>query len=169
MPTINLNEVTENARPFLPSNTYTIRVADAESKTSQAGNPMVVLSWEIVAPESIEDDELGTVRSAGLQFREYLVFMETSAARGKRVHRTLNLPPELDCEDESDPWGTVKTDADLYKGKAAYATINTEKITKKNGEGEAMIDPATGDPITFNGYSIGQLLSAAPDQDISTP
>jgi hypothetical protein len=169
MPTINLNEVTENARPFLPSNTYTIRVADAESKTSQAGNPMVVLSWEIVAPESIEDDELGNVRIAGLQFREYLVFMEKSAARVKRVHRTLNLPSELDCEDESDPWGTVKTDADLYKGKAAYATINTEKITKKNGEGEAMIDPATGDPVTFNGYSIGQLLSAAPDQDISTP
>jgi hypothetical protein len=85
MPTIDLNEVRENARPFLPSNTYTIRVADAESKTSQAGNPMVVLSWEIVAPESIEDDELGNVRIAGLQFREYLVFTEKAAARVKRL------------------------------------------------------------------------------------
>tara|TARA_R110002020_G_scaffold2335_6_gene10793 strand:+ start:2986 stop:3495 length:510 start_codon:yes stop_codon:yes gene_type:complete len=166
MPIINLNEVTENARPFLPSNTYTIRVADAESRRSQAGNPMVVLTWEIVAPESIEDADLGTVRIAGLQFREYLVFMEKAAARIKRVHRTLNLPSELDCDDENDPWGTVKTDADLYKGKAAYATIKTEKITKKNGEGEAMLDPANGEPMTFNGYSVGSLVSAAPELDI---
>ena len=166
MPTINLNEVTENARPFLPSNTYTIRVADAESKTSQAGNPMVVLSWEIVAPESIEDDALGNVRIAGLQFREYLVFIEKSAARVKRLHRTLELPSDIDCSDESDPWGTVQPNADIYKGKAAYATIKTEKVTKKNAEGEAMLDPATGDPVTFNGYSIGQLVSAAPDMDI---
>jgi len=166
MPIINLNEVTENARPFLPSNTYTIRVADAESRRSQAGNPMVVLTWEIVAPESIEDADLGTVRIAGLQFREYLVFMEKAAARIKRVHRTLSLPSELDCDDENDPWGTVKTDADLYKGKAAYATIKTEKITKKNGEGEAMLDPATGEPMTFNGYSVGSLVSAAPELDI---
>ena len=166
MPTINLNEVTENARPFLPSNTYTIRVADAESRTSNAGNPMVVLSWEIVAPESIEDDELGTVRIAGLQFRQYVVFIEKAAPKVKQLHRTLNLPPELKCEDKKDPWGTVQTEEDLYKGKAAYATINTEKITKKNGEGEAMIDPATGDPVTFNGYSIGSLVSAAPEMDI---
>ena len=94
MPTINLNEVTENARPFLPSNTYTIRVADAESRTSNAGNPMVVLSWEIVAPESIEDADLGTVRIAGLQFREYLVFMEKSAARVKRVHQSQPYPKD---------------------------------------------------------------------------
>ena len=125
MPTINLNEVTENARPFLPSNTYTIRIADAESKTSQAGNPMVVLSWEIVAPESIEDDELGNVRIAGLQFREYLVFTEKAAARVKRLHRTLELPFEINCSDDSDPWGTVEPDASIYAGKAAYATIKT--------------------------------------------
>jgi len=166
MPTINLNEVTENARPFLPSNTYTIRVADAESKTSQAGNPMVVLSWEIVAPESIEDADLGTVRIAGLQFRQYVVFIEKAASKVKQLHRTLNLPAELDCDDKDDPWGTVKTDANLYRGKAAYATIKTEKITKKNAEGEAMLDPATGDPVTFNGYSIGSLVSAAPEMDI---
>ena len=169
MPTINLNEVTENARPFLPSNTYTIRVADAESKTSQAGNPMVVLSWEIVAPEAIEDDDLGNVRIAGLQFREYLVFLEKSAARVKRLHRTLELSADLDCSDENDPWGTVQPNADIYKGKAAYATIKTEKVTKKNAEGEAMLDPATGDPVTFNGYSIGQLVSAAPEMDIIVP
>ena len=169
MPTIDLNEVTENARPFLPSNTYTIRVADAESKTSQAGNPMVVLSWEIVAPESIEDDDLGNVRIAGLQFREYLVFTERAAARIKRLHRTLELPFEVKCSDEKDPWGTVEPDAGIYTGKAAYSTIKTEKVTKKNAEGEAMIDPATGDPVTFNGYSIGQLMSAAPDQDIVVP
>ena len=166
MPTINLNEVTENARPFLPSNTYTIRVADAESKTSQAGNPMVVLSWEIVAPESIKDDELGNVRIAGLQFREYLVFIEKSAARIKRLHRTLELPSDIDCSDESDPWGTVQPNADIYKGKAAYATIDTKKVTKKNAEGEAMLDPATGEAISFNGYSVGSLVSAAPDMDI---
>jgi len=169
MPTINLNEVTENARPFLPSNTYTIRVADAESKTSQAGNPMVVLSWEIVAPESIEDDDLGNVRIAGLQFREYLVFLEKSAARVKRLHRTLELSANLVCSDENDLWGTVQPNADIYKGKAAYATIKTEKVTKKNAEGEAMLDPATGDPVTFNGYSIGQLVSAAPEMDIIVP
>jgi hypothetical protein len=46
MPIINLNEVTENARPFLPSNTYTIRVADAESKTSNAGNLMIRAFWK---------------------------------------------------------------------------------------------------------------------------
>ncbi len=166
MPTINLNEVTENARPFLPSNTYTIRVADAESRRSQAGNPMVVLTWEIVAPESIEDADLGTVRIAGLQFRQYVVFIEKAASKVKQLHRTLNLPAELDCDDKDDPWGTVKTDANLYRGKAAYATIKTEKITKKNAEGEAMLDPATGDPVTFNGYSIGSLVSAAPEMDI---
>jgi hypothetical protein len=169
MPTINLNEVTENARPFLPSNTYTIRVADAESKTSQAGNPMVVLSWEIVAPESIEDDALGNVRIAGLQFREYLVFIEKSAPRIKKMHRTLELPSKIACSDEDDPWGTVQPNADIYKGKAAYATIDTKKVTKKNAEGEAMLDPATGEAISFNGYSVGSLVSAAPDMDIVVP
>ncbi len=85
MPTINLNDVKENARPFLPSNNYTIRVADTETRQSQSGNPMVVLTWEIVAPESIEDPDLGNVRIAGLQFREYLVFIEKMALRIKRL------------------------------------------------------------------------------------
>ena len=166
MPTINLNDVKENARPFLPSNTYTIRVADVETRTSQAGNPMVVLSWEIVAPESVEDPDLGDVRIAGLQFREYLVFIEKAAIRIKRLHRVLDLPFEINCSDESDPWGTVEPNGDVYKGKAAYATIKTEKMVRKNAEGEAMVDPATGDPVTFNAYSTGELISAAPEHDI---
>ena len=167
MPTINLNHVKENARPFLPSNNYTIRVADTETRQSQSGNPMVVLTWEIVAPESIEDPDLGNVRIAGLQFREYLVFIEKMALRIKRNHRVLDLPFELNCSDESDPWGTVEPDGSIYKGKAAYATIKTEKVVRKNAEGEAMVDPSTGDPITFNSYSVGELISKAPEHDLA--
>ena len=169
MPTINLNDVTENARPFLPSNTYTIRVADAESKTSQAGNPMVVLSWEIVAPESIEDDTLGNVKIAGLQFRQFLPYIEKMAGRIKKMHRTLELSPDIKCSDENNPWETVQPDPDIYKGKAVYATIKTEPVPRKNENGEAMLDPATGEPVTFNGYSVNEIVSAAPELDIVVP
>ena len=79
MAIINLDEIADSVRPYLKKDTYTARILSAEFTQSKAGAPMIVMQWELAAPEQIEDGMSGkVVRIAGLQFRDYLSFSENA-------------------------------------------------------------------------------------------
>jgi hypothetical protein len=153
MAIINLDEIADSVRPYLKKDTYTARILSAEFTTSKAGAPMIVMQWELAAPEAIEDGMSGkTVRVAGLQFRDYLSFSEKAKEitfrRIKGLHKALELPPEFDDEDP---------DVDQYAGLAADVTIETEQQAQKNDDGSPVLDN-NGDPVMNNNYRLKRVL-----------
>ena len=153
MAIINLDEIADSVRPYLKKDTYTARILSAEFTTSKAGAPMIVMQWELAAPEAIEDGMSGkTVKVAGLQFRDYLSFSEKAKEitfrRIKGLHKALELPPEFDDEDP---------DVDQYAGLAADVTIETEQQAQKNDDGSPVLD-SNGDPVMNNNYRLKRVL-----------
>ena len=152
MAIINLDEVADGVRPYLKKDTYSARIMSAEFTTSKAGAPMVVMQWELVAPESVENDEGNTVRIAGLQFRDYLSFsekaVEITMRRIKGLHKALELPPEFDDDNP---------DVDQYAGLAADVTLETEQVAQKTEDGSPVLD-ADGDPVMNNNYRLKRVL-----------
>ena len=153
MSIINLDEIADSVRPYLKKDTYTARILSAEFTTSKAGAPMIVMQWELAAPEAIEDGMSGkTVKVAGLQFRDYLSFSEKAKEitmrRIKGLHKALELSPEFDDEDP---------DVDQYAGLAADVTIETEQQAQKNDDGSPVLD-SNGDPVMNNNYRLKRVL-----------
>ena len=152
MAIINLDEITDNVRPYLKKDTYTARIINAEFTTSKAGAPMVVVQWEVVAPEAIEDNDGKLIRIAGLQFRDYLSFSEKAKEitmrRIKGLHKALELPPEFDDEDPN---------VDQYAGLAADVTIETEQQAQKTEDGSPVLG-GDGEPVMNNNYRLKRVL-----------
>ena len=152
MAIINLDEIADNIRPYLKKDTYSARILSAEFTTSKAGAPMIVMQWEIVAPEAIEDNEGRLIRIAGLQFRDYLSFSEKAAEitmrRIKGLHKALELPAQFDDEDP---------DVDQYAGLAADVTIETEQQAQKTEDGSPVLD-GDGNPTMNNNYRLKRVL-----------
>lgn len=151
MAIINLDEIADSVRPYLKKDTYTARILSAEFTTSKAGAPMVVMQWELAAPEAIENDGK-TVRIAGLQFRDYLSFSEKAKEftfrRIKALHKALELSPEFDDEDP---------DVAQYAGLAADVTIETEQQAQTNDDSSPVLDN-NGDPVMNNNYRLKRVL-----------
>ena len=152
MAIINLDEIADSVRPYLKKDTYTGRILNAEWTTSKAGAPMIMMQWEIVAPEAIEDNDSKLIRIAGLQFRDYLSFSEKATEitmrRIKGLHKALELPPEFDDEDPN---------VDQYAGLAADVTIETEQQAQKNEDGSPVLD-GDGNPVMNNNYRLKRVL-----------
>jgi hypothetical protein len=153
MAIINLDEIADSVRPYLKKDTYTARILSAEFTQSKAGAPMIVMQWELAAPEAIEDGMSGkTVRIAGLQFRDYLSFSEKAKEftfrRIKALHKALELSPEFDDEDP---------DVAQYAGLAADVTIETEQQAQTNDDSSPVLDN-NGDPVMNNNYRLKRVL-----------
>jgi hypothetical protein len=152
MAIINLDEIADNIRPYLKKDTYTARILNAEFTTSKAGAPMIVMQWELVAPEAIDGEDGKVVRIAGLQFRDYLSFSEKAAEitmrRIKGLHKALELPPEFDDEDP---------DVGQYAGLAADVTIETEQQAQKTEDGSPILG-SDGNAVMNNNYRLKRVL-----------
>ncbi len=152
MAIINLDEIVDSVRPYLKKDTYAARILSAEFTQSKAGAPMIVMQWEVVAPEAVEDNDGKLIRIAGLQFRDYLSFSEKAKEftfrRIKALHKALELSPEFDDEDP---------DVDQYAGLAADVTIETEQQAQKTEDGSPVLN-GDGDPVMNNNYRLKRVL-----------
>ncbi len=152
MAIINLDEIADSVRPYLKKDTYAARILSAEFTQSKAGAPMIVMQWEVVAPEAVEDNDGKLIRIAGLQFRDYLSFSEKAKditmRRIKGLHKALELSPEFDDEDP---------DVDQYSGLAADVTIETEQQAQKTEDGSPVLN-GDGDPVMNNNYRLKRVL-----------
>jgi len=152
MAIINLDEIADSVRPYLKKDTYAARILSAEFTQSKAGAPMIVMQWEVVAPEAVEDNDGKLIRIAGLQFRDYLSFSEKAKEftfrRIKALHKALELTPEFDDEDP---------DVDQYAGLAADVTIETEQQAQTNDDSSPVLDN-NGDPVMNNNYRLKRVL-----------
>ena len=161
MAIINLDEIADNVRPYLKKDTYTARIINAEFTTSKAGAPMIVMQWEIVAPEAVEDSDGKLIRIAGLQFRDYLSFsekaQEITMRRIKGLHKALELPPEFDDEDPN---------VAQYAGLAADVTMETEQQAQKNEDGSPVLD-GDGNPVMNNNYRLKRVLRLSEEHTLA--
>ena len=161
MAIINLDEIADNVRPYLKKDTYTARIINAEFTTSKAGAPMIVMQWEIVAPEAVEDSDGKLIRIAGLQFRDYLSFsekaQEITMRRIKGLHKALELPPEFDDEDPN---------VDQYAGLAADVTIETEQQAQKTEDGSPVLG-GDGEPVMNNNYRLKRVLRLSEEHTLA--
>ena len=160
MAIINLDDIADNVRPYLKKDTYTARIIEAEFTTSKAGAPMIVLQWEVVAPEATEDLECNTVRIAGLQFRDYWSFseraMEITLKKIKSFHRAFDLSASVD---------TDNPDVDQYTGLAADVTIETEQSAQTSDDGSPVLDD-NGNAVMNNNYRLKRVLRKNADHTI---
>src|ERR1700693_2260695 len=104
------------AKDRLPRNRYTVQCNEETFETSKSsGNPMVVRTWEIVAPESITINGLPKV-IAGTEVKQYLTTMvlvenkdgkivrddaksDKALARLRDENENLGIPtPQIDDE-----------------------------------------------------------------------
>lgn len=147
---IELDQVEDTGRINLPSDVYSVRILDAEKRDSSKGNPMLVLSLEIAAPDTIKVGE-GVARIAGLRFSDYIMLSDRGLGVLKKLHKLLELPM------------SVNTDAlpvEGYRGKALVARVRTEveKLTRP-GTQEPVLNPETGTPIEDYTYRIREYVS----------
>ena len=161
MAIINLDEIADGTRPYLKKDTYTARIINAEFTTSKAGAPMIVMQWEIVAPEAVEDSDGKLIRIAGLQFRDYLSFsekaQEITMRRIKGLHKALELPPEFDDEDPN---------VAQYAGLAADVTMETEQQAQKTEDGSPVLD-SDGEPVMNNNYRLKRVLRLSEEHTLA--
>jgi hypothetical protein len=159
MAIINLDEIVDGGRPYLKKDTYSARIVEAEFTHSKAGAPMVVMQWELVAPESVEIDG-NNVRIAGLQFRDYLSFsdkaMDITLRRIKGLHKALGLSSAFD---------TDNPDVDQYAGLAADVTLETEQQAQTTDDGSPVLD-GDGNPVMNNNYRLKRVLRLNPEHTI---
>jgi len=162
MAIINLDEIVDGGRPYLKKDTYSARIIEAEFTLSKAGAPMIVMQWELVAPESVEVDG-NNVRIAGLQFRDYLSFsdkaMDITLRRIKGLHKALDLSASFDTDDP---------DVDQYAGLAADVTLETEQQAQTTDDGSPVTD-GDGNPVMNNNYRLKRVLRLNSEHTISTP
>ena len=151
MAIINLDEVSDGGRPYLKKDTYSARIIEAEFTTSKAGSPMIVLQWELVAPESVDIDG-NSVRIAGLQFREYWAFaeraMDITLKKMKKLHKVLNLPSSIDTDNPN---------VDQYAGLAADITLITEQQDMKSDDGTVIVND-DGEPVQSTNYRLVDVI-----------
>jgi hypothetical protein len=162
MAIINLDEIADSVRPYLKKDTYAARILSAEFTQSKAGAPMIVMQWEVVAPEAVEDNDGKLIRIAGLQFRDYLSFSEKAKditmRRIKGLHKALELSPEFETNaPKNAPPSDWDPDVDQYSGLAADVTIETEQQAQKTEDGSPVLN-GDGDPVMNNNYRLKRVL-----------
>ena len=162
MAIINLDEIADGTRPYLKKDTYSARIMSAEFTTSKAGAPMIMMQWELVAPESVEDTKGNAVRIAGLQFRDYLSFsekaVEITLRRIKGLHKALELSPEFETNAKEDaPPSAWNPDVAQYAGLAADVTIETDQQAQTTEDGSPVLN-GDGDPVMNNNYRLKRVL-----------
>lgn len=158
---VNLEDVSSSGRPFLRSGSYAVRCLSCEKSKSKKGNDMLVLKYEIVAPEMVAVvTDKGEVQQkiTGLQLTDWIVLGDTGFPRLKGLHKALGLPMSVNVK---------SPDTKQYVGKAVKVTLSTEtSVEKDQNTGEPIIDETTGQPATVNNYRIQRFLGADTEHTI---
>lgn len=155
---VNLDDARSTGRPVLRSGQYSVRATECEKQTSKKQNPMLTFKYEIVAPDSITDNEGRSVAIKGLGVTDWVVLNENGFPKLKSIHKLSGLPMTIDVE---------KPNTKQYVGKAFKVQLVTEaSVVKDENTGEPMLDDE-GKPITTNNYKIVRFISA--DTEFTMP
>jgi len=119
----------------LPAGRYTIRCIDsAFGPSKSSGNPMITLSWEVVAPErvningtekviaGIKMDSYHTTINLGANGKRDDAKSEASLARLSETLKALQLPTTIDDENP---------DLTVFNGIVAEAVLDSDENTLK--------------------------------------
>lgn len=143
--------INDNGAQF-PMQRYTLQVMEYEAKISaSSGNPMVVLDWEVVAPEDVEivTKENGEIIRnryicAGLKCRNYLML------GGKAIGRTVKLLKKLGIEIEGFDPGMGEEAINLDWSPLKGLTVQAKGGSKIKPMTEEYFDEVTGDKKNRN-------------------
>lgn len=175
---------------MIPTDTnYIVRVADAEVKLSNAGNPMVVVTPEINTPADVMIGE-DQVNIAGVKCgpRYYSIKVvndegeldpvKTKTARERLVKELLS---PIGLEYDQVNWDNP--DMSILKGKAYYALVKSKVVEKrknptqvqietarkagKRAEGDVLMNPITKQPLVQYWPETEDIFGYCPEQSVS--
>lgn len=142
-------------KPFLPKAVRTSRIIAIEKKTSSKGNDMLVVRFEIVAPES-EKIGAATVKIGGLQFTDWMVYgNDMGKAKVQALTKACRGVFPIDMENPA----TVRS---TYLGKAIRAEITSEEkpLTQFNVElnSDEPVKDDEGNVVVDINYRLGRII-----------
>lgn len=118
---------------------YQFRVTDAEKTKSQKGDPMLVLTSEIInhPPLMIGDQE---VNVNGIEITDYKTITPKTLPYVNIFHKALGMPVIQEHE-------IPLVDAAAYKGAEFYAVAESKDEPMLDEDKNPMINPHTGQPL----------------------
>jgi hypothetical protein len=171
-----------NSQIVFPQDNYILRCTDASFGPSKSsGNPMITLSFEIVAPESI--NVAGTdYNVAGIKTLDYYLTTQSKDGEGNvNVEKTENLKTRLD--DATTKFGIPAVtnpenpSIEEFKGKFIWACVNsktserrkaptTEQLARGEKQGDILMNPVTGKPQTQSFPQIVKIFGVAKSEQL---
>lgn len=131
----------------LPKAVYQLKVVEATSGVSGAGNPQIVLDLELVNNAKVlAKDESGQpveMDPNGLKVRTWVTLTEKAIMFANRANKGLGMPEITAAELDS-------VQSTQYIGKTGFAICSGSKKPKKDSNGNVMINPHTQQPMTVN-------------------
>lgn len=112
---------------------YTFRCIDAKYKKSASGNRMIMLTWEVIAPESARTKE-GVFYIVGMQATNFLMLETQYASATNKFLAKMGLPTSIDYDNP---------DVEQFKGLMLRA-IAGSRLREQMGQ---KIDEATGNVV----------------------
>lgn len=157
---VDLDDVPEEGRPYIPQRTYAVVIIGAEfSRSKSSGQPMITFTWEIVDPKIVVFKN-NAVNVEGTKIIEYASLQPQALGKLKSLHKFLGLPAKIST---SNPLTNV------YMGKAVYAIVNTRsKVLTIEGTNEPILN-AEKQPVAQNDYKIERYIGAAPNFNREIP
>lgn len=163
------------SKMYFPKGKYTLHCIDEELKRSQSGNPMLVRSFEIVAPDVIDlgDKKVNIAGNKVTQFRVTKTSDPNTSDKCWSSYRdeleVVGVPQSEEIDDENPPCH--------FKGKTVEAVLSGDKrtVTADPTPEERAQGKRVGAPIMVDGkevisyqIQIDQILGLSTTQ-ISSP
>jgi len=146
-PSIKLADAALGGDVKIPTNRYQLHVKAAESTLSRKGNPMVVLTCEIISPDTVEFAG-ETIAVQGKEVRYYLSLSNAAAGIFKQTMTKLGLLESLDQQltlaelAENFP-------LEIFNGLTFEAVLSSEENVKRQDPTPEQLaaGQTQGDPI----------------------
>lgn len=152
-------ELNLNTKIKLPKDRYGLRIKDEEFKFSKSGNPMVVLTFEFVSPDTFTNFDGSVVNIAGVEVvsKMYLTLrikddngnIDEKSSQ-KAFDRYCDIRNRLDVP-VGDEGVDIENPPKVFKGLVIDAIVDTEEATqRKEATPEQKAQGKLGDEIKDN-------------------
>lgn len=171
------NKEAQKWNQSIPFNTdnYIMRVMEEKFGPSSKGNPMVTLDFEM-ATESMEVAGVEYTISGNKTRQWYPVTVledgvvnpdKTAKARARLVEVYTKFGLDASNINWDNPELGFKTKLVHVRGynkeEAVFKTPTKEQLEKGQRQGDALVNPVTGQPVMKNVFAIGEIYGLAPE------
>lgn len=155
---VNLEEVADSERPYLPKDNYVAVITDAAYQVSKGEKktPYISLNWEIVGPE-IKQFRGKAIHCKGVQVQQSLFLTQKALGRLKAFHKKLKLP--------LGNFNLKNPNIVAYLGVGANIIVTTDSKPEIREGTDEVLQDNDGNEIRTNLYKIVDIICRNHDAD----